>query len=279
MKHDPRLTPARPEIAAAHLSDHVTAERFVEGRGMRVALPLLPLTCSPDPEAPLDSQLLLGEAFTVYDVEDQTGLAWGQAACDGYVGWVPQAGLDTPQETTHHITQPLALIYGEPEVKSRPIDALPYLAKVAVAGQNGRWLELADGGWIPGRHLSDGPQSGDWVTRAEQFLGAPYLWGGRSVMGLDCSALIQLARLGAGQSCPRDSDMQQDQGTALDVDGPFQRGDLMFWKGHVGVMQSPDTLLHANAFHMAVTLENLSLARDRIDAQGDGKMTAARRFP
>ncbi|MBB5514240.1 cell wall-associated NlpC family hydrolase [Rubricella aquisinus] len=278
MKHDPRLTPARPDIAAAHLSGTVNSDRFVEGRAMRVALPLLPLTMKPDPEAPLDTQLLFGEVFTVYDVDDNTGLAWGQSGRDGYVGWVPHAGLEPPATPTHHVTQPLALLYAEPEMKGRPVDALPYLAQVEVIGQSGRWLELAEGGWLPGRHLSDAPDRGDWVTLAERFTDAPYLWGGRSVLGLDCSALVQLARMGAGHDCPRDSDMQQALGAALPLDGPFQRGDLMFWKGHVGIMLDAEIMLHANAFHMAVRQERLTLARDRIAAQGDGPMTAARRL-
>jgi cell wall-associated NlpC family hydrolase len=278
MKIDPRITAARPDLAASHLSGAVEADRFVEGRAMRVALPLLPLTMKPDPDAPLDTQLLMGEGFTIYDMDDQTGLAWGQSARDGYVGWVPQAGLEAPAKVTHHVTQPLALLYAEPEMKGRPVDALPYLAQVEVVGQSGRWLELAEGVWVPGRHLSDAPDAGDWVALAERFIDAPYLWGGRSAMGLDCSALVQLARLGAGHDCPRDSDMQQALGREVPLDGPFQRGDLVFWKGHIGIMLDEEIMLHANAFHMAVRRERLSLARDRIEAQGDGPMTAARRL-
>lgn len=277
MSFDARLVPARPDLAAAHLKGEVTAARFVEGTPQRVTAPRLPLTSRPDPSQSYGSELLYGEPFAVYDRRD--GLAWGQSGADGYVGWVAESGLGPPMRATHHVTLLQALAYAAPEVKSRPVAALPYLSTCTVTGQEGRWLEIDGAWWVPGRHLREGtPDARDWVAIAERFLGAPYLWGGRTAAGLDCSALVQLGRMGAGRACLRDSDMQAQIGDPLEHDGPFQRGDLIFWKGHVGIMSDADTLLHANAFHMACVQEPLELARDRIAAQGDGPMTGARRL-
>ncbi|MGB0498409.1 MAG: C40 family peptidase, partial [Rubricella sp.] len=178
----------------------------------------------------------------------------------------------------HHVIRPLALVYAEPDLKGRPIDALPFLARVSILGQSGRWLET-EAGWVPGRHLSEAaPAVADWVSVAERFEGAPYLWGGRSTLGIDCSALVQLSLMAAGRDCPRDSDMQAALGSAVSEDAPLRRGDLVFWKGHVGVMLDGATLLHANAFHMATVREPLNLVRDRIEAMGDGPVTGIRRL-
>ncbi|MEL6678763.1 MAG: NlpC/P60 family protein [Pseudomonadota bacterium] len=278
MSYDPRLTPARPDLAAAHLEGRVEAARFVEGRALRVAVAVLPMTATADPEAGFSSQLLMGEPFVVYETDAPTGLAWGQAGRDGYVGYVPAAGLDGDAAApTHHVPTLMTHCYPEPDLKTRPFDALPYLAEVRVSGQEGSFLELATGGFVPGRHLREGaPEATDWVAEAERFLGLPYVWGGKSTLGLDCSALVQLARHGTGLDCPRDSDMQAGLGAA--VDGPFQRGDLVCWKGHIGVMLDGSTLLHANGFHMAVVREPLELARDRILAAEGLTVTTVRRL-
>ncbi|MEL6599517.1 MAG: NlpC/P60 family protein [Pseudomonadota bacterium] len=281
MTFDPRLVPARADVAAAHLEGEVTAERFVEGRHMQVATAILPLTSGPDPEASFASQLLLGERFTVYDHDDTTGLSWGQSKGDGYVGHVPAAGLEpVAEDPTHHITALLTHLYPEPDMKTRPFDALPFLAQVTVVGQEGRFLEVGQGGFLPARHAEAGaPEANDWVATAERFAGLPYLWGGRSSLGLDCSALVQLACQGAGRDCPRDSDMQAGIGSEVDPDGPLARGDLVCWKGHIGIMRDSTTLLHANAFHMAVASEPLDFARDRIKASEGLALTTVRRLP
>ncbi|WP_316013767.1 NlpC/P60 family protein [Roseobacter sp. HKCCA0434] len=279
MSFDPRRVPARRDLAAAHLKGEVEADRFVEGRQMAVATASAPLTAHRDPEAGLASQLLHGERFTVYDLDDATGLAWGQAARDGYVGWVPQAVLDAPGTPTHVVTALMTHRYPEPDLKTRPFDMLPFLADVEIVGAEGRWLEVAQGGWVPAQHLGTERPGGDWVALAEAFLGAPYLWGGKTVSGLDCSALVQLSLHGVGRDCPRDSDMQEgEMGAEIDPDGGFARGDLVFWKGHVGVMADADRLLHANGHAMAVTYEPIVEARARIEAQGGGPVTTARRL-
>lgn len=279
MTLDPRLNPARPDVAAAHLQGQVEAAKFVTGQDRMVATSTAPMTAQADPEAGLTSQLLCGEVFTVYDIDDDTGLAWGQAKQDGYVGWIPNFMLEPVEAPTHHVTALMTHCYPEPDLKTRPFDMLPMLAAVTVVGQQGKWLELSTGGWVPGRHLSEDLPGGDWVAIAELFINTPYLWGGRTPSGIDCSGLIQIALQAVGQDCLRDSDMQQGAlGQQIDPTAGLQRGDLAFWKGHVGVLVDDKTLLHANAFAMATVLEPFDLACDRIKAQGDGALTSMRRL-
>lgn len=276
MTFDPRNTPARADLAAAHLEGQIDAPRYVTGQHRMVATSSAPMTSQADPEAGLSSQLLRGEVFTVYDIDDDTGLAWGQAKRDGYVGWIPNFMLEPVEAATHHVTALMTHCYPEPNLKTRPFDMLPMLSAVTVVDHDGKWLELSTGGWVPGRHLSEDLPGGDWVAIAERFIGVPYLWGGKTASGIDCSGLMQVALHAAGLDCPRDSDMQAALGA--DVTGPRQRGDLVFWKGHVGVLVDADTLLHANAFAMATVLEPFELACDRIAAQGDGALTGMRRI-
>lgn len=279
MSFDPRITPARSDLAAAHLRGTVEADRFVDGRERMVISASAPMTARAEPEAGLSSQLLRGEVITIYDVDDDTGLAWGQARKDGYVGWVPNALLEPVEEPTHVVNALLTHCYPEPDLKTRPFDMLPMLARVNVIEQEGRWLELSTGGWVPGRHLAEALPDQNWVAVAERFLGAPYLWGGKTASGIDCSGLVQMALHASGAECPRDSDMQRGSlGEALALNAPRQRGDLAFWDGHVGILLDADTMLHANAFAMATVLEPFELACDRIAAQGDGALTGLRRL-
>jgi cell wall-associated NlpC family hydrolase len=276
---DCRLTPARSDLAAEKLRGTIDAPRYVEPRRMRVAVAVAPLTRVPDAEAPLDTQLLLGEAFDVYDV--QPGWVWGQAAGDGYVGFIPDAALGPDTDPpTHRVTLPMALIYPEADLKTRPIGTAPLGGALRVASIGAQFCELAEGGFIPTRHLCpiDSPAR-DWVAVAHMFLGVPYLWGGRSAAGIDCSALVQLSRQVAGIACLRDSDMQQAAPGEDVPEGTLRRGDLVFWKGHVGIMLSSQQMLHANAHHMAVAIEPLERAARRIEANGGGPITARRRWP
>lgn len=274
---DSRLTPVRPDLAAEHLKGKVKAKRFAAARRMQAGVPVVPVTVGPDAEGAIATQLLFGEPFDLYD--EDGGWAWGQCPLDGYVGYVPAACLEMPgpePEPTHRVSVPLAHIYPGPEFKSHPGGVLPYGARVAVADESDdRFVALATGGFIAKRHLAGlTAPAGDWVAEAERLLGLPYLWGGRSAMGLDCSALIQLALQAAGRECLRDSDMQEATlGKTLAEGTKPARGDLMFWKGHVGVMVSPTRLLHANIHHMAVAKEPLGPALRRIEKAGDGAVT------
>jgi hypothetical protein len=276
---DRRLTPARSDLAAEKLRGVVEAPRYVAPRRMRVAVAVAPLTRVPDAEAPLDTQLLLGEAFDVYDV--QPGWAWGQAVEDGYVGFVPDAALGPDGESpTHRVTLPVALIYPEAELRSRPVGTAPLGGTLRVAALGPRFCRLEQGGFMPTGHLCpvDSPAQ-DWVAVAHMFLGTPYLWGGRSAGGIDCSALVQVARQAAGLDCPRDSDMQEVASGEGVPEDALRRGDLVFWKGHVGIMLDGQRILHANAHHMAVALEPLARASARIEKSGGGPVTARRRWP
>lgn len=271
-----RLVPARPDLAAEHLRGRVEAERFVRGRPARVASPLLDLTSSPGREAERATQLLHGEIFVVYEDARPDGLVWGQAALDGYVGYVVGAGLGPQRGAGRHVTAIWSQSYERPSVQARVTTELPFLADVPVAGSTGNFARLRNGGHVPLPHLD--PVSGDPADQATRFLGAPYLWGGRSVCGIDCSALVQLSCLACGLRLPRDSDMQAAlAGRALDPAEPLVRGDLVFWRGHVAMMLDAETLIHANGHHMAVTREPLATVERRVLAAGGGAITGRRR--
>jgi cell wall-associated NlpC family hydrolase len=230
---------------------------------------------SPEPGAELATQLLHGEGFTVYEDRDD-GLAWGQSAGDGYVGYVPAAGLGAPRPAGRRVTALWAQVYPRPEVRARAVGELPFMAEVAVSGGSGGFAGLDGGGYVAAAHLA--PVAGDAVDQAARFLGVPYLWGGRSALGIDCSGLVQLALAAVGVAAPRDSDMQEALlGTALAPDDPPRRGDLVFWKGHVGMLRDPETLIHANGHHMAVAIEPFAGAVARIAAASGGPMTSRRR--
>ncbi len=268
--HDPRLTPARADLAAESLRGVVDAPRYAAPRPHAVASATAPLTATAEPEAELATTLLRGEPFAVYD--SAAGWAWGQAGADGYVGYVPSACLSAAGPgPTHRVSALLAPVFPEPDIKTRPFDALPYLARIRAEADPAApgFLALAEGGWVCAQHLApaDAPAR-DWVAEAARFLGVAYLWGGRSAAGVDCSGLVQLARQAAGRRCPRDSDQQRGAEGADVAPGAERRGDLIFWRGHVGVMLDPRRLLHANAHHMAVAVEPVAEAEARLAAAG-----------
>ena len=271
---DPRLVPARPDLAAAHLAGEVAAARYAEGTERRVAVPLLALCATPEPDAARATELIRGQAFTVYD-ERADGMAWGQAGLDGYVGYVRADALEVGHGPRVRVTAPWSQVYQQPAVKARTGLDLPCLAEIAVSGTTGDFARLRSGGFVPRAHLAPVV---DWVGLAERFVGAPYLWGGRSLQGIDCSGLVQLSLLASGRRAPRDSDMQAAMvGALLPPRARLQRGDLVFWKGHVGIMRDARTLLHANAHHMAVVSEPLAVAIERIVASGGGPTLLRRR--
>jgi len=274
MTPDQRRTPARPDLAAAHLEGEVEAERFAEATPLAVSVPLAPLTFRPDGEAPMETQLLYGERFAAYEHDGKW--AWGQAESDGYVGYVPRACLmPVGPAPNHRVTQPMTHVYPAPVLRARPIGWLSYGSLVRAEGVEAGFAALSTGGFVPAPHLAPrAAPAADWVGQAERLLGVPYLWGGRGSTGLDCSALVQLALSAAGRGCPRDSDMQEAElGRTLAPAEAPERGDLMFWKGHVGIMLDAARLLHCNAHHMAVAIEPLETARARILAAGEGPVT------
>ncbi|MEM9229114.1 MAG: NlpC/P60 family protein [Pseudomonadota bacterium] len=275
---DPRQTPARADLAAAHLVDTHPAPRYAKAAQFQVTKPLLDMRNTPDAGS-LSSQLLFGEAFDAYEVDAKTGLAWGQSLTDGYVGYVQADGLmPRGPAATHVVETRVAQTYAEPDLKQMPTLTLPWQARLTVTDQDKGYARVGANTWIAAAQLAPADQSAaDFVSVAKQFLGTPYVWGGRSVYGLDCSALVQLALQAAGHPFPRDSDLQEDAVAASEL--PLRRGDLVFWDGHVGIMEDSATLLHANAHHMAVVSEPLAEAAARISRTGTGPISSYGRIP
>jgi cell wall-associated NlpC family hydrolase len=278
---DRRLTPARADLAAAHLRGLVDAPRFVEGRKMRIIAASAPLRRSPQADAPLETEALFGESATVYD--EREGWAWAQLERDRYVGYLPGATLGAPSAPTHRVAALRTHAYPGPAIKLPPRMALSLGALLTIVGREGDFGVSQDGFYLWSRSLAElSATEPDPVTVAELFLETPYLWGGRTSEGVDCSGLAQAALTAAGIASPRDSDMMEatlGQAVAInDPTAPLARGDLIFWKGHVGIMRDPATLLHANGWHMKTVSEPLAQARRRIAANGGGEVTSVRRL-
>jgi cell wall-associated NlpC family hydrolase len=276
---DRRVTPARPEIAAAHLKGRVTAERYVPGAVMQVQEGVVDLRREPRPDCPIDTQVLYGERVTVYDEEE--GWAWAQLARDGYVGWIAANTLwSALRAPTHRVCVPRTFLYPAASIKQPPLLALPLSAEVEIVDERENFLVTRDLGFIWRPHVAplDAPAK-DFVAVAETLIGAPYLWGGKSSIGVDCSGLVQVSLAAAGKAAPRDSDMQEaGLGESIEIGAPLLRGDLIFWKGHVGIMRDETTLLHANGAHMLVSSEPLDLVRARNLEAGAGDVTSVKRL-
>src|SRR5947209_1154892 len=278
MTFDRRFMPARPDLAAAHLKGHVEATIFVEGREMQVIGPIADVRSGPTPDASLDTQALCGERVTVY--EEHEGWAWGQLNRDSYVGYLPAHMLGPISKApTHRVAALRTFVYPAPNMKVPPLEALPLGAEITVEDE-GEYARVADHGFVYAPHLTPLSQyESDFVAVAEKFLGAPYLWGGKTALGLDCSGLVQISLAAAGIAAPRDTDVQaREIGIELPASESMdlRRGDLVFWKGHVGIMCDERTLLHANAHHMLVAREAFAEARARILAKSFGAVTGVR---
>jgi cell wall-associated NlpC family hydrolase len=277
-RFDPRITPARPDLAAASLQGLVEAADFAEGDPVEIIEPTAPLRRAPDPSAPLETEALFGETATIFD--ECEGWAWVQLDRDGYVGYLPGAALGPPSSPSHRVSALSSPVYPGPSIKLPPMMALPFGARVQVERRDGDFAVVTGGRFLWARHLAEaGARAGDFVAVAERFLNAPYLWGGRTSAGIDCSGLVQTALAASGVAGPRDSDMQEAAlGAAIAPDSLLNRGDLIFWKGHVGIMRDGATLIHASGWHMAVVSEPLAETRARIAAGGGGDVTSVRRL-
>lgn len=265
---DRRLNAFRPDLADKKLQGRVEAARFVEGVPARIGQPKAAMRPAPASDAGIDTELLLGEPVTEFDRRD--GWAWVKSGIDGYVGYVEEAALARPRAApTHWVTATRTFLYPEPDMKRPAVAALSMGSRLAVTGEaetRGTKYLLVDGGALIARHLDvvDRPVDGDFVAVASRFLETPYLWGGRTGFGLDCSGLVQLAMMMTGRSVPRDTDMQRDTiGVEIGRDD-LRRGDLVFWKGHVAIMRDAETMIHASGFTMDVSHEALDAAIRRI---------------
>ena len=284
---DPRLNAFRPDLADIRLKGRIAADRFVAGEEFVTIAPTAGLYSRPEHDAPLQTELLYGEPVHVFETTGE-GWCWVQSTIDRYVGWVGREALSSEMpRPTHIVSVPRTFVFSAPDIKSRPLAILTLGARVALSGvaedHNARYGLISPAGAVVMQHLRPlGEPLPDFVAVAESLTGTPYLWGGRSANGIDCSGLIQLALAVAGISAPRDTDMQEAAiGEALAPAKPLptlKRGDLVYWKRHAGIMQDGGTLLHANARHMAVASEPLTQTISRLDKAGL-PVSAIRRLP
>jgi hypothetical protein len=278
VKLDPRITPWRDGVASRALEGLEPAEVYVDAKPMVCAAPAAGVHREASAASEQMDQILFGETFEVLE-EEAGGWLWGQARRDGYVGFVAAAALAPPgPEPTHRISAIRTYGFEGPSIKARALGPYSINSLVSVEGEEGRLSKVAGAGWITTDHLSPiGVFESDPVAVAEWFLGAPYLWGGRESLGCDCSGLVQQAFLACGRSLPRDTDQQEALGEAIGRQA-FGRGDLVFWKGHMGMGFDETRIIHANGHHMATAIEPLDQAITRIEAAGYGPPTSFRRL-
>lgn len=271
---DRRRTPATARVALERLRGVVDRPAYTQGRPAAVSVPVADLRAAP--AGARDRQLNFGQAVTVID--DVEGWRFVEAAADGYCGWIAADALATRwPAATHRVAVPATHVYTHPDIKRGERLSLSLGAEVAVEAEEGHFARLATGGFVPLIHLTDRPAT-DPVEVAQLLLGTPYLWGGNSRWGIDCSGLVQAALRAAAVPCPGDSDQQwAEVGVEVPLD-QVRRGDLLFWRGHVAMAVSGETLIHANGHSMSVAFEGLRATLDRIEAAKDGPFLGVKRF-
>lgn len=271
---DPRTTPCNGRVAAAHLCGKVDAAVFTDGVQKQIIKPLTNLDRTAD--GPRERQLLMGDMVTVYEETPQ--MSYVQSLKDAYCGYVDSSAFAPPNDPTHWVSALATQIYAAPSIKSDDVMTLSFGSQIASVSGDDKFIETPFG-YVPQKHLSPITQRATDPTEiARQFLGAPYLWGGNGSFGIDCSGLVQASYLACGRACPADSDQQRGSlGSSLPLNSGYQKGDLLFWNGHVALVVDPETMIHATAHYMAVVLEDIRAAISRIDDQGEGPLIAHKR--
>jgi cell wall-associated NlpC family hydrolase len=265
---DRRLNAFREDLADKRLEGRVEAPSFVAGRPAHVRVPVLDMRRTPSLEAGIDTQLLSGQDVFVFD--ENEGFAWVQSVSDGYVGYVGSNGLaDGASKATYLVSAARTFVYPAPDLKSVPTCALSMGSLVQVVGFEVRrgtnYAVLPSGEAVVAGHVRDAAERvPDYVAVAERLIHTPYLWGGATAFGIDCSGLVQLSMRMAGKTVLRDSDMQAATIGEPIAPDQLKRGDLVFWKGHVAIVTDPETIIHANGHTMTVALEPLADAVSRI---------------
>lgn len=266
---DARLNAFRPDLADSRLAGQVKAKAFVDGVRQRIAEPVVDMRTEPRVDSGIATQLLCGQDVLVF--ERREGFAWVQALDDGYVGYIKDVALESADGTlTHQVTAPRTFVYPAADLRSPPVAALSLGSRLAIVGRaqtrGTDYALLKNGGAVIRAHITEMKRKADdYVSVAESLLRTPYLWGGASAFGIDCSGLVQSSMRMAGKAVLRDSDMQAATiGKQLKAKDDLRRGDLVFWKGHVAIMTDSENIIHANGASMDVRLEPLREAVARI---------------
>ncbi|MEZ7812332.1 MAG: cell wall-associated NlpC family hydrolase [Paracoccaceae bacterium] len=271
---DKRTTPFNGCVAHSSLLGQIDAPCFSDGQEMQICASVVDLWDRP--AGARQRQLLFGDSFLVLDQKGHH--AFGQSQKDDYCGYIDTKALSSPSPQTHWVASPASHLYSAPKIQAHELMRLNMGARVQVIAEGESFFETPQG-YVPKHHVRAlGNWHADPVAVAQIFLGTPYLWGGNTRNGLDCSGLVQTALLACGISCPADSDLQQSLGKSFAEKTPLKRGDLLFWKGHVAMVVNADVILHATGSFMAVAVENAKTAPARILAAGDGHIIARRRL-
>jgi len=242
----------------------------------RVAVPVADLRAGPG--GARTRQVLYGAAVVAEGARD--GWVAVRAARDGYAGVMHPDALRPEVAPTHKVATLATHLYEGADIRARDVASLSFGARLTIEAEADGFGRTDDGLFVPMVHLAPvGRHFADPAGVAELFLGTPYLWGGNSRLGLDCSGLVQAACLACAIACPGDSeDQARTAGDEVAAEAPLARNDLVFWDGHVAIATARDRLIHANAHHMAVAFEEAEAAVRRIARQGGGQVTARRRL-